>query len=270
MSLSDRDSPFANSGLMVTLEPEHFGSPHVLAGMHLQRHYEQRAFAAGRGEYSVPDLLGRTIFWPAAVASRRAAVELSARRGRGRSAGLLPPVVERALVEGLPLLDRRWRGKFLAAATLVGPESRGSSPVRFLRDRRNAGQQRRRRALPDRRRGRLCRRHRQRGARRLAGRQVDHPALRAARAPIGISRIEHVDLVVDLRTPSTRATIDSANCRSCHIGTVPRKVSTPASKWQRIPSERSKGSRATGARPCATTCPASEIESKGSILTMDV
>ena len=54
MSLSRRESPFANSGLMVTLEPDQFGSSHVLAGMHLQRHYEQLAFQAGRGEYLCP------------------------------------------------------------------------------------------------------------------------------------------------------------------------------------------------------------------------
>jgi uncharacterized FAD-dependent dehydrogenase len=31
-------------------------------------------------------------------------------------------------------MDRRWRGRFLRQATLVGPEARGSSPVRILRD----------------------------------------------------------------------------------------------------------------------------------------
>ena len=64
----------------------------------------------------------------------------------------------RALVEGLPLLDRRWQGKFLEQATLVGPEARGSSPVRFLRE-RNAGQHAGGGALSRGRRGRLCRRH---------------------------------------------------------------------------------------------------------------
>ena len=42
MSLSKRDSQFANSGLMVTLEPKDFGSTHPLAGMMLQREYERR------------------------------------------------------------------------------------------------------------------------------------------------------------------------------------------------------------------------------------
>ena len=54
MSLSRRDSPFANSGLMVTVPPEQFGGPDVLAGMRLQQIYEQRAFALGRGEYLCP------------------------------------------------------------------------------------------------------------------------------------------------------------------------------------------------------------------------
>ena len=47
---------------------------------------------------------------------------------------LIPAIIDRALGEALPLLDRRWRGKFLQNATLVAPESRGSSPVRFPRD----------------------------------------------------------------------------------------------------------------------------------------
>ena len=46
----------------------------------------------------------------------------------------MPPLVLEALRHGLPILDRRWQGRFLAEATLVGPESRGSAPVRILRD----------------------------------------------------------------------------------------------------------------------------------------
>jgi uncharacterized FAD-dependent dehydrogenase len=34
----------------------------------------------------------------------------------------------------LPILDRKWQGRFLQDATLVAPEARGSSPVRILRD----------------------------------------------------------------------------------------------------------------------------------------
>ncbi|WP_227254519.1 hypothetical protein [Frigoriglobus tundricola] len=46
---------------------------------------------------------------------------------------VLPPVVAAAVAHGLPQMDRRWHGKFLADAVLVGPEARGSSPVRIDR-----------------------------------------------------------------------------------------------------------------------------------------
>src|SRR5262249_44408182 len=44
MSLSKHDSPYANSGLVVTVPPEEFGGTDVLAGVRLQRAYERRAF----------------------------------------------------------------------------------------------------------------------------------------------------------------------------------------------------------------------------------
>jgi uncharacterized FAD-dependent dehydrogenase len=132
MSLSKRDSRFATSGLMITLEPAQFGSPHALAGMMLQRTFEGRAFQAGRGEYLCPiswagDFLLRRVSsgsFPTSYPRGVVAADLRA---------LVPPIVARALEDALPILDRRWRGRFLREATLVGPEARGSSPVRFLR-----------------------------------------------------------------------------------------------------------------------------------------
>src|SRR5262245_21712223 len=54
MSLSKRDSPFANSGLVVTIPVEEFGGTDVLAGVRLQERYERKAFEIGRGEYKAP------------------------------------------------------------------------------------------------------------------------------------------------------------------------------------------------------------------------
>ncbi|MBI2826152.1 MAG: FAD-binding protein [Planctomycetia bacterium] len=132
MSLSRRASPYANSGMMVTLEPTDFGSSHVLAGVALQRQYEGRAFEIGRGEYASP------IQWAGDFLAHRAshgAIPSSYARAvvPAEVASLVPPVIAQALHDGLPRLDRRWRGRFLASATLVGPEARGSSPVRFPR-----------------------------------------------------------------------------------------------------------------------------------------
>ena len=47
---------------------------------------------------------------------------------------ILPPLVMETLERGLPILDYRFGGLFLKDATLTGPESRGSSPVRIPRD----------------------------------------------------------------------------------------------------------------------------------------
>ena len=48
---------------------------------------------------------------------------------------MLPPVIAKAIHDGLPVMDEKWKGKYLPEAVLVGPEMRGSSPVRIDRDR---------------------------------------------------------------------------------------------------------------------------------------
>jgi uncharacterized FAD-dependent dehydrogenase len=133
MSLSGRDSPFANSGLVVTIPREHFPGADILAGVRLQQIYEQRAFALGRGDYRCPIQGARDFL------ARRPTTDMPAcsyPRGLVRAdiADLMPPVVLEALDRGLPILDHRWHGRFLERAYLVGPEARGSSPVRMVRD----------------------------------------------------------------------------------------------------------------------------------------
>lgn len=133
MSLSKHDSPFANSGLVVTVPPEQFGSTDVLAGVHLQHIYEQRAFEMGRRDYLCPIqragdfLAGRDTAGVPDNSYPRGAVP-------GRIAELVPPLIVEALRHGLPILDHHWRGRFVPEATLVGPEARGSAPVRIVRD----------------------------------------------------------------------------------------------------------------------------------------
>jgi uncharacterized FAD-dependent dehydrogenase len=133
MSLSRHDSPYANSGLVVTLQPEQFGAPDILAGVRLQQQYERLAFAAGRGDYLCPiqradDFLADRL--------TEGVPDNSYPRGAvsTRIAELVPPVIVEAMHAGLPQLDRLWQGRFLAGAHLVGPETRGSSPVRLVRD----------------------------------------------------------------------------------------------------------------------------------------
>jgi uncharacterized FAD-dependent dehydrogenase len=133
MSLSRHDSPFANSGLVVTVQPGDFGAPDVLAGVRLQQTYERKAFEVGRREYLCPIqraddfLAGRDTDGVPDNSYPRGAIP-------GRIDELVPPLIAEALRHGLPVLDRRWQGRFLRAATLVGPEARGSAPVRIVRD----------------------------------------------------------------------------------------------------------------------------------------
>jgi uncharacterized FAD-dependent dehydrogenase len=133
MSLSKRDSPYANSGLVVTVPVNAFGGHDVLAGMRLQEKYEKLAFELGRGEYRSPAQMAKDF-----VARRTTKMLSKNSYPRGTVScdlsELLPPVVREAVRHGLPQMDRRWQGKFLRDAVLFGPEARGSSPVRIDRE----------------------------------------------------------------------------------------------------------------------------------------
>jgi uncharacterized protein len=135
MSESRHDSPFANSGLVVTIEPGDTGSQHPLAGVHYQQRVERLAYLKGGGNYAAPIQWARDF-----LANRPSQGALPSSYARGTSTlelgAILPPEVCAALQRGLPVMDRRFGGLFLANATLTGPESRGSSPVRIPRDER--------------------------------------------------------------------------------------------------------------------------------------
>jgi uncharacterized FAD-dependent dehydrogenase len=134
MSLSKRDSPYANSGLVVTLPIESFEGTDVLAGMRLQERYEAKAFEiGGRREYKSPaqragDFLSGRVSSTIPPNSYPRGVHSSDLRE------VLPSLVAEAVAHGLPQMNQRWHGQFLRDAVLTGPESRGSSPVRIDRD----------------------------------------------------------------------------------------------------------------------------------------
>ena len=136
MSNSRHDSPFANSGLVATLEPSEFGSDHPLAGVELQRQFESAAFRLTGSDYSAP-VQRAADFLAGRTPSPDERLPSSYERGaKARNlANVLPTPILAALQKGLPEMDRQWRGQYLSDAVLVGPEMRGSSPVRIDRDR---------------------------------------------------------------------------------------------------------------------------------------
>ncbi len=133
MSESRHDSPFANSGLVMTISPQDTGSRHPLAGVHFQQRYERLAYLAGGRRYAAPIQWANDFL--ADRPSRGKIPSSYPREVQPVDLGtILPPLVLETLERGLPILDRRFRGLFLKNATLTAPESRGSSPVRIPRD----------------------------------------------------------------------------------------------------------------------------------------
>src|SRR5262249_34075477 len=107
MSLSKRDSPFANSGLVVTVTPDPFEGPDLLAGVRLQGRYGRRALGRGGGESRCPVqsardfLVGGVSEPPPRSSYPRGVVAADLRE-------VLPPAVAPAVADGLPRMDRRW------------------------------------------------------------------------------------------------------------------------------------------------------------------
>jgi uncharacterized FAD-dependent dehydrogenase len=138
MSLRRRDSPFANSGLVVGVEPadwEALGLVGPLGGVELQRRIERAAAEAGGGALRAPATRA-TDFVRARASSR--VPESSYIPGIVASdVGL---VLDQSgldlagrLRRALATFDKTMRGYVTSDAVLVGVESRTSSPVRIPR-----------------------------------------------------------------------------------------------------------------------------------------
>jgi uncharacterized FAD-dependent dehydrogenase len=136
MSLSRRDSPFANSGIVVSVEGadlEAYDSFGALAGMHYQHAVETQAAAAGGGQQRAP--AQRLVDF---LAARDSGTLPATSYHPGITAAplhtLLPLSLVGRLQEGFKRFGRSMRGYITDEAVLVGVETRTSSPVRIPRD----------------------------------------------------------------------------------------------------------------------------------------
>jgi uncharacterized FAD-dependent dehydrogenase len=140
MSLSRRDSPYANSGLVVSIEAadlERLGLPLPLGGIALQRALERATAVAGGGALRAPATRATDF-----VRGRASSTVPSTSYQPGLAAGDIAAVLDTTglplaarLREALAAFDRQMRGYLTDEAVLVGVESRTSSPVRIPRDR---------------------------------------------------------------------------------------------------------------------------------------
>lgn len=136
MSYYKRDGENANAALLVTLTPDMFPEKDTLAGMRWQREIEQRCFIYGGSNYCAPaQLVGD--FLANRPSKKAGSVTPSYRPGVrfGELRECLPEEITNVLYEALPLLDRKLHGFAGNDAVLTAPETRSSSPVRFVRDR---------------------------------------------------------------------------------------------------------------------------------------
>ncbi|MBQ9118277.1 MAG: hypothetical protein IJY11_03640 [Clostridia bacterium] len=134
MSNYARDEKNANAALIAQVKKEDFASAHPLAGIEYQRTLERAAFQAGGKTYAAPvQLVGD--FLLDKESSRFGAILPSYAAGTAFAdmREVLPPVIVKALKEGLTDMDKRLKGFARPDALLTGVESRTSSPVRIER-----------------------------------------------------------------------------------------------------------------------------------------
>ncbi len=133
MSQYSRNERNANAGIVVAITPEDYpGGP--LAGLPFQRHWEERAFAAGGGTYAAPaQLVGD--FLKARASTKLGAVIPSYKPGVTMTdlATCLPDYAVAAIREALPMFDRQIKGFAMHDAVMTGVETRTSSPIRIRR-----------------------------------------------------------------------------------------------------------------------------------------
>lgn len=136
MSLSRRDSPYANSGLVTSVDEidfQEFSHHKALSGMYYQAHIEKNVFSHSDGTQRVPaqrltdfihhklsGILPNSSYIPGTISSRVDQI-------------LPKPVYER-LQRGLLQFGKKFKHYLTEEAIVVATESRTSAPVKIPRD----------------------------------------------------------------------------------------------------------------------------------------
>ncbi len=135
MSHYSRNERNANAGIVVAITPADFGGDHPLAGIALQRRWEETAFQLGGGNYNAP---AQTVgdFLAGRPSTRAGAVLPSYTPGVTWTdlSTALPDYAIAAIREAIPAFAATLKGFALADAVLTGTETRTSSPIRITRN----------------------------------------------------------------------------------------------------------------------------------------
>lgn len=135
MSMSRRDSPYANSGTVVAVELEDmaaFADQGVFAGLAFQQSVEQHLFQYGDGSQRAPALR-----LPDFVGGKVSANLPGTSYIPGLYAAplhqLLPSGIYTRLQQGVREFGKKMKGYYTAEANVIGTESRTSSPIKVPR-----------------------------------------------------------------------------------------------------------------------------------------
>ena len=135
-SPSKRNNPFANSGIVTTVEQkdlEEYKNHGALAGVYFQKSVEEKAFVAGGGNFVAP--VQRLVDFTLNKQS-------SSLPGCSYLPGIhsvllkevLPSFIHKSLQQAFVEFGKKMKGYFTNEALVVATESRTSSPVRIPRD----------------------------------------------------------------------------------------------------------------------------------------
>ena len=138
-SPSKRNNPYANSGMVVTVEAKHlkpFEKSGELAAMSFQKSVEEKAFLAGGGKYVAPaqrmsDFISNKISTTLPDCSYLPGIHSTSLKN------VLPDFIYQSLADGFKEFGKKMKGYLTNEAIVVATESRTSSPVRIPRDESN-------------------------------------------------------------------------------------------------------------------------------------
>ncbi len=137
MSNSQRNSKWANAGIVVSIEPndilaDYKGSNPNLAVLEFQKSVERRAFEFSSSLKAPAQRM--TDFCANTLSSSLPKSSYHPGCVSAPLADILPQMVSQRLKQAFRIFDKKMRGYFTSEALMLGVESRTSSPIRIPRD----------------------------------------------------------------------------------------------------------------------------------------
>ena len=133
MSANHRNSPYANSGMVVEIRPEDLVDQDPLAGLRFQQQLEYLSYQHG-GEPSLAPAQRLRDFVESKASKNLPACSYLPGTVSSRLDQWLPEHIGKRLQQGFRDFDRKYHGFLTNEAVILGVESRSSSAVRLPRD----------------------------------------------------------------------------------------------------------------------------------------